>query len=76
MPDRVLYAYAVTSAALDTASAPPGLDDAAAHLVADGDIGALVSSLDADAYAPDRVEQATEDVGWLAPRAAGFTGRF
>lgn len=70
MPDRVLYAYAVTSAALDTASAPPGLDDTAASLVVEGDLAAVISSLDAHAYAAERVEQATEDVGWLAPRAA------
>ena len=70
MADRVLYAYAVTSAALDSATAPPGLDDAAVRLVVEGDLAAVVSSLDAHAYASDRVEQATEDIGWLAPRAA------
>jgi Gas vesicle synthesis protein GvpL/GvpF len=70
LPDRVLYAYAVTSAALDIATAPPGLDGGAASLVSEGDIGALVSSLDAHAYASERVERATEDVSWLAPRAA------
>jgi Gas vesicle synthesis protein GvpL/GvpF len=70
LPDRVLYAYAVTPAALAAAAAPPGIDDAAVRTVVERNVAALVSSVDAGTYAPDRVEQLTEEVGWLAPRAA------
>jgi hypothetical protein len=70
LPDRVLYAYAVTPAALDAAAAPPGIDAAAVALVVEGDLAALVSSVDMRTYAPERVEQLTEEVGWVAPRAA------
>jgi hypothetical protein len=70
LPDRVLYAYAVAPAGLDASRAPVGIDDAAVRTVADGDLEALVSSVDTSAYAPDRVELLTEEVGWVAPRAA------
>lgn len=70
MPDRVLYSYAVTPAALDADAAPAGIDDAAVRLVVEGDVAALVSSVEASAYAPDRVELLTEEVGWVAPRAS------
>jgi hypothetical protein len=70
LPDQVLYSYAVTPATLDAAAAPAGIDDASVRLIAEGNIGALVSSVDAAGYAPDRVEELTGDVAWLAPRAA------
>ncbi len=70
MPDRVLYAYAVTPASLDASGAPAGIDDAAVGTVIEGDMAALVSSVDMGAYAPDRVELLTEEVGWVAPRAS------
>ena len=70
MPDRVLYAYAVTPAALDASGAPAGIDDATVRMVVEGDMATLVSSVDTGSYAPDRVELLTEEVGWVAPRAA------
>lgn len=70
MPDHVLYAYAVTPSTIDAARAPAGIDDAAVRLVVESDVAALVSSVDTSTYAPERVEQLTEEVGWLAPRAA------
>lgn len=70
MPDRVLYAYAVTPAALDASGAPAGIDDATVQMVVEGGMAALVSSVDTGSYAPDRVEVLTEEVGWVAPRAA------
>jgi hypothetical protein len=70
LPDQVLYTYAVTPATLDAAAAPAGIDDASVRLIGDGDLGALVSRVDATSYAPERVEQATGEVAWLAPRAA------
>ena len=70
MPDRVLYAYAVTPATLDPASAPPGIDEGIVAVVVEGDVAALVSNVDSKGYAPERVEQLTEQVGWVAPRAS------
>ena len=70
MPDRVLYAYAVTPAAFDGAGPPVGVDDTEVRLIAEGEVAALVSAVDASAYAPERVELLTEEVGWVAPRAS------
>lgn len=70
MPDRVLYAYAVTPATLDTAGPPPGVDGSTVRVVVEGNVAAIVSSVDRDAYAPERVEQLTEEVAWVAPRAS------
>ncbi len=70
MPERVLYAYAVTPAALNVSGAPAGIDDTAVRAVVEGDLAAVVSSVDTSAYSPDRVELLTEEVGWVAPRAA------
>jgi hypothetical protein len=70
LPDRVLYAYAVAPAALDASGAPAGIDETAVRAVVEGDMAALVSSVDTNAYAPDRVEVLTEEVGWVAPRAS------
>ena len=70
MADRVLYAYAVTSATLDASGAPAGIDNAAVGALVEGEMAALVSSVDKGVYAPDRVEVLTEEVGWVAPRAS------
>jgi Gas vesicle synthesis protein GvpL/GvpF len=68
--DSVLYAYAVTPAVIDAAGAPAGIDDTAVRLIVEGEVAALVSSVDAKSYAPEQVEQLTADVAWVAPRAA------
>ncbi|HET6701693.1 MAG TPA: GvpL/GvpF family gas vesicle protein, partial [Gemmatimonadaceae bacterium] len=70
MPDRVLYAYAVTPATLDAVSPPSGIDDTPVRLVVEGEVAALVSSVEREAYTPERVELLTEEVGWVAPRAS------
>lgn len=70
MPDLVLYAYAVTPAALDASRAPEGIDGGSVRAVVEGEHAALVSAVDATGYSPDRVELLTEEVGWVAPRAA------
>jgi Gas vesicle synthesis protein GvpL/GvpF len=70
VPDRVLYAYAVTPATLDAASPPSGIDDTPVRLVVEGEVAALVSSVEREAYTPERVELLTEEVGWVAPRAS------
>ncbi|MGQ0714993.1 MAG: GvpL/GvpF family gas vesicle protein [Gemmatimonadaceae bacterium] len=70
MPDHLLYAYAVVPASLDASGAPAGIDDEEVRAVVGGDVAALVSSVEREAYAPDRVELMTEEVGWVAPRAS------
>jgi hypothetical protein len=70
LPDRVLYAYAVTPAGLDASGAPSGIDGASVRVVAEGEMAALVSNVEKSVYAPDRVEVLTEEVGWVAPRAS------
>jgi hypothetical protein len=69
MSDAIYYVYGVTPPALDLSHAPEGLDGGALGLETDGELGALVSRLDRDAYAPAAVEAGTADVEWLGPRA-------
>ena len=69
MSDAIHYVYGVTPPALDSTDAPEGLDGAAVGLEVEGELGALVSRLDAVAYAPEVVEARTADVEWLGPRA-------
>jgi gas vesicle protein GvpL/GvpF len=71
MPDHpeIWYVYGVVRASFDVTRAPSGLDDVPVELCAAGDLAALVSRVDGEQYAPERVERATEDVEWLAPRA-------
>ncbi|AHG88478.1 Gas vesicle synthesis GvpLGvpF [Gemmatirosa kalamazoonensis] len=66
----LLYVYGIVPTALDMTGAPDGVEDASVSLVRAGDLAALVSRVDADAYAPERLEQATADVSWLGARAA------
>lgn len=66
---RVEYVYGIVPAGLDTSGAPAGLDDRAVRKVAEGEFAALVSSLDADEYAGDRIDQRATDLDWLGPRA-------
>jgi hypothetical protein len=69
MSDAVHYVYGVTAPTLDLSGAPEGLDGSPLALVAEGPLAAVVSQLDAGAYAPDAVEARTSDVEWLGPRA-------
>src|SRR4051794_33725133 len=65
------YVYGVVPASFDApAQAPDGVEEAPVTLVRAGNVAALVSRVDAAAYAPARVEQATAEVAWLGPRAA------
>jgi hypothetical protein len=66
---EIWYVYGVSLANVDLRLAPEGLDDAAVDLCIEGEFAALVSRLDAAQYAPEAIEQATENVEWLAPRA-------
>jgi hypothetical protein len=69
MSDAIHYVYGVTLPVVDSTAAPDGLDGAAVGLEVEGELGALVSRLDAAAYAPEVVEARTADVEWLGPRA-------
>lgn len=66
---EIWYVYGVVRSTFDVARSPDGVDDMSVELCAAGDLGALVSRLDAEEYAPATLERATEDVDWLAPRA-------
>jgi hypothetical protein len=68
-PSDIWYVYAVVPRGFDLARAPGGLDDSSLELCEDGEVAAIVSQLDGNEYASSAVEQATEDVEWLAPRA-------
>jgi hypothetical protein len=69
MSEAIYYVYGVTPPALDMSQAPEGLDGSRLALEAEGPLGAIVSRLDPDAYAPARIEARTSDVEWLGPRA-------
>ena len=68
-PSDIWYVYGVVPRAFDLAHAPGGLDDVPIELCEGGELAAIVSRLDGENYAPATLEQATEDVEWLAPRA-------
>jgi gas vesicle protein GvpL/GvpF len=67
--EDVWYAYGIVRVAFDPASAPGGLDDTLVRVLKSGRIGALVSQLPAQGYAPDVVEDNSGNVSWLSPRA-------
>jgi len=68
-PSDIWYVYGVVPRGFDLARAPGGLDDRSLELCEDGEVAAIISRLDGSEYASSAVEQATEDVEWLAPRA-------
>jgi hypothetical protein len=69
MADQVEYVYAVIDATAALGAAPRGIEDAPVRLEREGALAAVVSSVDADAYAPGTVEARTADLDWLGPRA-------
>ena len=70
MSERLCYVYGVAASSLETATAPKGIDGGAVSLIPNGDVAALVTSVSADDYAPDKVEALTADVSWVSDRAA------
>lgn len=70
MADRIWYVYGIVPAGLELRDAPAGIDDEPVLLDVRDGLGALVSALDADDYAPERIEQRVGDMGWMGPRAA------
>ncbi len=69
MTPTIDYVYCVAPASLDVTDAPRGLDRTPVRRVASADLAALVSSVDAAAYAGDAQAQSMQDAEWLAPRA-------
>jgi hypothetical protein len=65
----IYYVYGVTPPTLDLSQAPEGLDGSRLRFEAEGSLGAIVSRLDPDTYAPARIEASSGDVEWLGPRA-------
>jgi hypothetical protein len=64
---RLYYVYGIVPAKATVSGAPDGIDDADVIVVADGEIGALVSELaDLD---PDTVASMSGNMEWVAPRA-------
>ena len=69
MSDRLSYVYGVVGSSLETATAPAGIDGGPVSLVSNGDVAALITSVSAEDYAPDKVETLTADVEWVSDRA-------
>jgi hypothetical protein len=69
MAERILYVYGIVPSGLALAGAPAGLDEAPLELMVEGDIAALCSALDTDAYPTELVEANVGDVAWVGPRA-------
>lgn len=68
MPDQLRYVYAVVPPRTAVEVAPAGIDGQPVSLVAEADIAALVSVVDAGEYATG-VDERVADVAWIAPRA-------
>jgi len=66
---RLCYVYGVVRPALEIATAPKGIDDGAVSLISSGDVAALATAVNADDYAPDKVEALTADIDWVSQRA-------
>ena len=69
MSERLCYVYGVVGSSVKTATAPNGIDGGAVTLIPNGDVAALITSVSADDYAPDKVETLTGDVAWVSDRA-------
>ncbi|MEX0908170.1 MAG: GvpL/GvpF family gas vesicle protein [Gemmatimonadaceae bacterium] len=67
--EQIEYVYGIVPAGPDAAGAPTGLDGRPVRKVVEGDIAALVSSLDGAEYASERIDEQATDLDWLAPRA-------
>jgi hypothetical protein len=70
--DSVWYVYGIVpgdASPIDGRASMSGIDDADVVMEREGNIGALVSVLDATRYGPAALESNTADVEWLGPRA-------
>jgi hypothetical protein len=69
MADEIWYVYGIAAPEIDLVDAPRGVDGASVRVEREGALGALVSVLDASAYAEGTLDERTADLDWLAPRA-------
>lgn len=69
LAEQVQYVYGIVPATVDTAAAPAGLDDRPVRAIIEGELAALVSSLDDAEYSAERIDARATDLDWLAPRA-------
>jgi len=69
MTERLCYVYGVVSPSVDPATAPAGIDSGPVSLIPNESVSALATSVSAEDYAPDRVEELTADVDWVSQRA-------
>ena len=69
MIERLCYVYGVVGSALETGSAPKGIDGGPVNLIPNAEVSALATSVGADDYSPERVESLTADVDWVSQRA-------
>ena len=69
MIERLCYVYGVVRPALETSTAPQGIDGGGVSVIAGDGVAALATSVSAEDYAPDRVEALTADVDWVSERA-------
>jgi hypothetical protein len=65
----IWYVYGIVPEDTSVSSPPAGLDDAGVAVERHAGVAALVSTLDADTYAPNSIETSSGDVEWLSPRA-------
>jgi hypothetical protein len=63
------YVYGVVRSSIVTATAPRGIEGGVVDLISSGEVAALATSVSADDYSPDRVEELTADVEWVSQRA-------
>src|SRR4051812_10588597 len=63
----MFYVYGIVPREAATSGAPTGIDDVDVSMIAEGDLGALVSSL--DRYDPESIAESSGDMDWVAPRA-------
>lgn len=66
----MLYVYGIGDSGLPKRGAPRGIDGGPVAVVEGAGLAALVSELDADAYARENIEAGVGEVEWIAPRAA------
>ncbi len=71
MADSLTYVYAIVPASFDAGGAPAGVDDARVTIERDGELGALVSTVDERTYREAEIESRIADMAWLGPRAMG-----
>ena len=71
MADRLTYVYAIVPASFDASAAPAGVDESRVVLEREGELGALVSSVDGSVYRESEIESRIADMGWIGPRAMG-----